>query len=97
VPRFLCRLHVEVRGGVGAEPAPPAAPFKLAKFDNADPDGLGPLLVVAQYTAARDVNGTDAMDALGKVLTFATNNVPALVPAGGRVYELKVECREWPT
>jgi molybdopterin biosynthesis enzyme len=105
--RFLARLSVEVRGGSGATPPEPAAPFKLAKFNNEDADGLaatdpvrlGPLVVVAQYTASRDVTGTDALDAIAKVMTFANlpANVPALVPPGGRIAELTVKVREWPT
>lgn len=97
MPRFLCRLRVEVRGGPDADPAAPAAPFKLESSDRTAVEGLGPLVVVAKYAAARDVNATDATDATGKVQVFANNNVPALVPPGGRVARVEIEASEWPT
>lgn len=97
MPRFLCRLRVEVRGGSGAQPPAPPAPFKLTRFNNEAPDELGPLVVEAEYAAARDVTATDAVDANSKVAVFATANVPALVPAGGRVAAVHVAVVEWPT
>lgn len=97
MPRFLCRLHVEVRGGPDADPATPPAPFKLESSDRTAVESLGPLVVVAKYTAAQDVTAADAVAATGKVQVFASNNVAGLVPVGGRVAQVHIEAGEWPT
>lgn len=97
MPRFLARLQIEVRGGDGTQPAPPPAPFKLAGFNAEKAEGLDvPFIVQATYTASRDVNATDGLDAHGKAASFAASNAPGLVPAGGRVAGVKVTVEEWP-
>lgn len=98
MPRFVARLQIEVRSTVTADPGPPAAPWKLEAFDNTPDSELGvPLFVTARYRASRDVNATDALDAMGKLQTFANANVPALIPAGGRLVCVRGEVKEWPT
>lgn len=96
--RFFARVTLSVRGGDGTAPPVPADPFHLDAFDNTPAAGLPgvPLVVQAEYSASQDVAGADALVALGKVNTFLSNRVPALVPVGARVIEMRVSLEEWP-